>query len=293
MTEMLHAASKIRPAATALGADVVGVDLAIAVVRRHRHDPGRAARASRDPAARLRAGRRRVHAARRALRRARGLARLQPLARRVRRGIAEDDGRVQRDRGRQAGRRSRRRRAQLAHRPGLRGAAVGLHVPARARSSADGRQHELRQHVQRLRAPRPTRSSSRSRASRSSTRKATPRRAFRGPGYRDIETSDPRELPGPAASGRAHASRVRSRKALYLGRRFGAYIPGLPLAESEAMLDLLWVSAARPEDVWTQQWQVGDLIIWDNRCTMHRRDAFTGQGRRRMHRLTTLGERPQ
>jgi len=83
------------------------------------------------------------------------------------------------------------------------------------------------------------------------------------------------------------------RKALYLGRRFGAYIPGLPLAQSEALLDELWSNAARPEDVWTQQWHVDDLIIWDNRATMHRRDAFVGQGRRRMHRLTTLGERPQ
>lgn len=112
------------------------------------------------------------------------------------------------------------------------------------------------------------------------------------PGYRDIKTRDPRELPGPQHPVvRTHP--VTGRKALYLGRRFGAYIPGLTLDDSEAMLDLLWASAAQPEDVWTQEWQVGDLIVWDNRCTMHRRDAFTGQGRRRMHRLTTLGERPQ
>ena len=39
-------------------------------------------------------------------------------------------------------------------------------------------------------------------------------------------------------------------------------------------------------------WQVGDLIVWDNRCTMHRREGFAGHGRRRMHRLMTLGERP-
>jgi taurine dioxygenase len=111
------------------------------------------------------------------------------------------------------------------------------------------------------------------------------------PGYRDIRTSDPRELPGPQHPVvRTHP--VSGRKALYLGRRFGAYIPGLPLADSDALLDELWSQAARPEDVWAQQWQVGDLIIWDNRCTMHRRDAFVGQGRRRMHRLTTLGERP-
>ena len=111
------------------------------------------------------------------------------------------------------------------------------------------------------------------------------------PGYRDISTSDPRELPGPQHPAvRTHPD--SRRKALYLGRRFGSYIPGLPLAESEAMLDLLWSNAGLPEDVWTQEWRVGDLIVWDNRCTMHRRDAFTGQGRRRMHRLTTLGERP-
>ena len=112
------------------------------------------------------------------------------------------------------------------------------------------------------------------------------------PGYRDINTNDPRELPGPQHPVvRTHPE--SKRKALYLGRRFGAYIPGLALAESEALLDLLWSSAGRAEDVWTQEWNVGDLIVWDNRCTMHRRDAFVGLGRRRMHRLTTLGERPQ
>jgi taurine dioxygenase len=82
------------------------------------------------------------------------------------------------------------------------------------------------------------------------------------------------------------------RKALFLGRRFGSYVPPLPLDESEALLDELWAHATRPEFAWTQRWQVGDLIIWDNRCTMHRRDGFAGHGRRRMHRLMTRGERP-
>ncbi|MGH6793320.1 MAG: TauD/TfdA dioxygenase family protein, partial [Methyloceanibacter sp.] len=53
-----------------------------------------------------------------------------------------------------------------------------------------------------------------------------------------------------------------------------------------------WAHATRAELAWTQRWQVGDLIIWDNRCTMHRRDGFAGHGRRRMHRLMTKGERP-
>ena len=113
----------------------------------------------------------------------------------------------------------------------------------------------------------------------------------RRPGYRDIGTDDPRELPGPLHPViRTHPE--SNRKALYLGRRFGSYIPGFPLQVSDELVDLLWAATAHPEDVWTQEWQVGDLVIWDNRSTMHRRDAFVGQGRRRMHRLTTIGERP-
>src|SRR5436190_6350053 len=112
------------------------------------------------------------------------------------------------------------------------------------------------------------------------------------PGYREIGTSDPRELPGPQHPiVRTHPE--SGRKALYLGRRYGGYVPGLTLAESEKLLDMLWAHAGLPDDTWTQEWKVGDLIVWDNRATMHRLDAFTGQGRRRMHRLTTLGERPQ
>jgi taurine dioxygenase len=114
----------------------------------------------------------------------------------------------------------------------------------------------------------------------------------RRPGYKDIETDDVREMPGPIHPlVRTHP--LSGRKALFLGRRFGAYIPGLTLAKSEALLDELWAVAALPQNTWAQEWRVGDLVIWDNRCTMHRRDAFTGQGRRRMHRLTTLGERPR
>lgn len=113
----------------------------------------------------------------------------------------------------------------------------------------------------------------------------------RRPGYRDIETDDPRELPGPLHPVvRTHPE--SKRKALYLGRRFGSYIPGFTLRTSDELVDTLWAATAHPEDVWTQVWREGDLVIWDNRSTMHRRDAFVGQGRRRMHRLTTIGERP-
>jgi alpha-ketoglutarate-dependent taurine dioxygenase len=82
------------------------------------------------------------------------------------------------------------------------------------------------------------------------------------------------------------------RKALFLGRRRNAYIPDLPLADSEALLDALWEHATRSDFTWYQQWQVGDLILWDNRCVMHRRDAFGPTTRRIMHRTQIKGERP-
>jgi taurine dioxygenase len=82
------------------------------------------------------------------------------------------------------------------------------------------------------------------------------------------------------------------RKALFLGRRLNAWIVGLPVAESEALLDRLWAHATQDRFVWRQEWQVGDLIVWDNRCAMHRRDAFDPASRRLMHRTQIKGDRP-
>jgi len=80
------------------------------------------------------------------------------------------------------------------------------------------------------------------------------------------------------------------RRMLYLGRRRNAYLAGLELAESEALLDELWSHVARREFSWEHVWRVGDLVLWDNRCTMHRRDAFDPTARRIMHRTQIKGE---
>jgi taurine dioxygenase len=82
------------------------------------------------------------------------------------------------------------------------------------------------------------------------------------------------------------------RKALFLGRRRNAYIAGLSLADSEALLDALWEHSTKPEFAWYQQWRPGDLILWDNCCVMHRRDAFDPAARRVMHRTQIKGGRP-
>ena len=75
---------------------------------------------------------------------------------------------------------------------------------------------------------------------------------------------------------------------LYLGRREWAYIPGLPLEDSEKILDELWSYAALEKNVWRQQWQPDDLIIWDNRRVLHRRDDFDQNARRLMKRCQVL-----
>jgi taurine dioxygenase len=74
------------------------------------------------------------------------------------------------------------------------------------------------------------------------------------------------------------------RRALYLGRRRNAYLGGLPRAESEALLDELWSYAARADIAWCNQWRPGDVVLWDNRCTMHRRDPFDPNSRRILYR---------
>ncbi|MEM7190615.1 MAG: TauD/TfdA family dioxygenase [Pseudomonadota bacterium] len=74
------------------------------------------------------------------------------------------------------------------------------------------------------------------------------------------------------------------REALYLGRRRNAYIEGLELAESEELLDELWTYATQPQFTYSHTWQVGDVLMWDNRATLHRRDPFDPDARRYMLR---------
>lgn len=95
--------------------------------------------------------------------------------------------------------------------------------------------------------------------------------------------------PNPATSrGYPHPVVIRDpgtgRPALFLGRRPRAYVVGLPAAESEALLHELWRHAFQPANVYEHRWQVGDVLIWSNYSTMHRRDEFDKNTIRRMHR---------
>ena len=62
---------------------------------------------------------------------------------------------------------------------------------------------------------------------------------------------------------------VTGRPALFIGRHAHA-IPGLTASESDALLAQLLEDACRPPRVYQHHWQPGDVVVWDNRCVLHR-----------------------
>ena len=82
------------------------------------------------------------------------------------------------------------------------------------------------------------------------------------------------------------------RKALYVNRLMTIAIEGLPEAESDELLNVLFAHQENPEFIYEHVWRVNDLLMWDNRCTLHARTDFSNDERRLMRRVTVLGERP-
>jgi taurine dioxygenase len=113
-----------------------------------------------------------------------------------------------------------------------------------------------------------------------------------GRAHKGFETvSDVSRVPG-AEQPLVRTHPETGKKALFLGRRINAYVKGLPVPDSEALLDFLWEHTCQEKFTWRQDWRVGDLVWWDNRCAMHRRDAFDPATRRLMHRTQLEGTRP-
>lgn len=79
---------------------------------------------------------------------------------------------------------------------------------------------------------------------------------------------------------------------LFLGRRHGAYVNGCSLEESEALLNELWAHCTQPQFCCEHRWQVGDVVVWDNRATLHRREAFDSKSRRLLYAAQVEGHRP-
>lgn len=104
----------------------------------------------------------------------------------------------------------------------------------------------------------------------------------------DVSTRPPEEMAAmPEATHplvRVHP--VTGRKALYLNPNRMDRIVGLDLAESDRLLDALIGHATQPKHQYRHVWQAGDIVIWDNRCTLHKANADYPDGERRlMHRV--------
>jgi taurine dioxygenase len=106
-------------------------------------------------------------------------------------------------------------------------------------------------------------------------------------GYKEV--TDVRETVG-ARHPLVRTNPRTGRRALFLGRRPNAYVLGLEVADSEALLDSLWAHATQPRFAMCHEWQVGDLLMWNNLSVLHRRDPFAPESRRVMHRTQIRGD---
>ena len=85
---------------------------------------------------------------------------------------------------------------------------------------------------------------------------------------------------------------VTGQKALFVNRLMTRSVVGLAEAESRELLEILFDHQENPAFVYEHRWRLGDLLMWDNRCTLHARRDFNPEETRLMRRLTVLGETP-
>jgi len=83
------------------------------------------------------------------------------------------------------------------------------------------------------------------------------------------------------------------RKALFVNEGFTIGIAGMDEDEGRALLQHLFEHSVLPEHVYRHRWKAGDLVMWDNRCTMHRATEYDLRYARAMHRTTIQGDRPR
>jgi alpha-ketoglutarate-dependent 2,4-dichlorophenoxyacetate dioxygenase len=101
-------------------------------------------------------------------------------------------------------------------------------------------------------------------------------------------TADEQKTRPPAQHKLVHVHPGSGRKALYLASH-ASHIVGWPIEKGRALLDELTAFATRPQFVYRHAWRPGDLVVWDNQCTMHRGTPFDDtRYPRDMRRATTL-----
>ena len=81
------------------------------------------------------------------------------------------------------------------------------------------------------------------------------------------------------------------RKALYVNRLMTFTVEGMDEDDGSALLNTLFDHMERDQFIYAHHWRVGDLVLWDNRCTLHARTDFSDKERRMLRRYVVLGER--
>jgi alpha-ketoglutarate-dependent 2,4-dichlorophenoxyacetate dioxygenase len=109
-------------------------------------------------------------------------------------------------------------------------------------------------------------------------------------GFTDF-TEEERERFKPVRQRLVRTHPVTGRKSLYLSSHAGSIV-GWPVPEARAFLRDLIEAATQREYVYPHKWRVGDLVMWDNRQTMHRARPFPAHEPRDMRRTTLIGDGP-
>ena len=82
------------------------------------------------------------------------------------------------------------------------------------------------------------------------------------------------------------------RRGLFVNPGFVSHIKDVSDAESRYLLDLFYAHITKPEHIVRHRWSVGDVVMWDNRSTVHYANRDYGDQRRVMHRITPRGDAP-
>jgi len=108
-------------------------------------------------------------------------------------------------------------------------------------------------------------------------------------GYQGVDrmiSAEAKRKTPPVLHPLVHTHPVTGRKALYLDSTTTMAIEGMDDAGGSALLDEIYALATQPRFVYRHRWQVGDVVMWDNGFTMHRREPFDPEARRLMKRTT-------
>jgi len=108
----------------------------------------------------------------------------------------------------------------------------------------------------------------------------------------DITSATQKDEVPPVRHAMVRANPANGRKAIYAGAH-ASHVIGWPVEEGRALIQELNAHITQPRFCYSHKWRVGDLVIWDNRCLLHRATPYDAQRHKRlMQRTTVAGDGP-